>query len=204
MQKKPHLRKLREDGLPPYVRYLDTMFDKVVASGESAYVPGHSRDPADVQQVDSDDDTGGQATLTPPSVGTKRASSTDTTAGTPPKKARGAAMAELQGTLRTLTELTIRRTDLIEKGKEEKATARRLNLENKKQFFAGQSEKVDKVLAAAIDAGLKPNDGEVWYKGVMEIIENDTWMTAFLATPDDNKRECAQFYADKVAERVNN
>lgn len=181
------------------------MFGSVTASKESAYVPRHTQGAAEVHQVDSDDDTGGQATLTPPSVGIKRASSTDTTVGILPKKSRGAAIGKLDSTLQTLTQLHIERNDVLKADIADKKTARKLNMERKDEYMAGQHKKAEVIISAAKAAGLSERDGDIWFKGVLAIIDNDRWISVFLQTPDEHKRQTALTYAQTVmAARVNN
>jgi hypothetical protein len=80
--------RLRTTGLPLYLPQLDKMFEDNTVDGTSSYVPA-TTPRTKVHEVTSNDEGGeDEDNVTPWSLGTKRASSTSTTATSPNKKTK--------------------------------------------------------------------------------------------------------------------
>ena len=84
--------RVRTTGLPPYLPQMDEMFQGNTVDGTTSFVPAATQR-TELNVVSSDEEGAQeQDTLTPMSFGTKRPSSTSTTASSPNKKSKSPAV----------------------------------------------------------------------------------------------------------------
>ena len=105
----PEWKKLK-DGWPPYLDDLDRMFAGNAVDGSTSFCPSQSNT---VDGASSDDDSNDEHDdqLTPLSVGTKRASSTSTTASSPSKRSKSPAVRTMDAHMKEHNEISRQRLE---------------------------------------------------------------------------------------------
>lgn len=166
------------------------MFINVAVDGSTAFVPGATEIGSPEKDGDSDDDDETPSFQTPSfqtrsTSGTKRSSSTGTTASTPKKKRKNKIAAKIDATLDEIKAMARMKLQFIEKSAEEKKQTKLTHAQLKAQAW---DKKVEDVMDAARDCGADENDVHLWTYGVIPITLDDKRMTSFLKTKGKEAR----------------
>jgi len=103
--------RMRTTGLPPYLAQMDDMFQGNTVDGTTSFVPAATWR-TEVNVVSSDEEGGeDEDNVTPMSLGTKRASSTSTTAFSPNKKSKSPAVRAMNMHMNSHLQLARERLD---------------------------------------------------------------------------------------------
>ena len=125
---------------------------------------------------------------TPRSSGSKRASSTSTTARSPSKKSKSAAVQSVDTNMTRFNELVSGRNELLEnlwRGREEREEAARTDHRNR----------VDKVYELAAELGVTAEATPDLFEGVMHTVESDNRMQLFFRANPAERRFLLQEYS---------
>jgi hypothetical protein len=155
------------------------MFEGVAVDGSSSFVAGESypideSDGSDEQQEEEEEDQ-----LTPLSMGTKRASSTSTTASSLSKRSKSPAVRAMDNNMREYNEISrykVRVMQNIWQERNQVIQAQQMSM----------SMKIKQVTQLAMEAGASPKTPKLWL-GVLKIIQNESVMDFFLENGSEGR-----------------
>jgi hypothetical protein len=219
VQGHPDLKKFRK-GLPIYLPEMDRMFEGVAVDGSTSFVATAEQplEPAIDQlteepiECDSSDEADGddQADeLTPLSVGTKRASSTSTTASSPSKKSKSPAVRAMDSRMSEYNEIARNKLSVLQNiwnARQAALEGERKALEEERramheQRIAMQEQhnqldwKVRQVNELAKECGVTPSATPTLFMGVLEIIKEPSVMDLFIVTEPEGRMLIIKKYA---------
>ena len=181
-----------KDGWPEYIDELDRMFAGVAVNGETSFVPGVSHRLHYVSSGEEEEDHDQVTPLscaTLVSSGSKRSSSTRSSASSPNKKSKSAAVRSMDANMSRFNSSYENRTAMMQncwKERQQQVAA----LDEEKNIKK-QEQKL--VVAAAREVGAHKIQG-LWV-GVINICKDDDARNVFLETPVEARLEVIKHYA---------
>lgn len=154
------------------------MFDGVAVDGSMSFVAGESNR-IDCDSCDEDPGNENEDQLTPRSVGTKRTSSTSTTASTPTKRSKSLAVRSMDNNMREYNEIARHKVNVMQTIWQQRNQA----IQDQQMAL---TLKVKKVTQLAKECGATSKTPKLWL-GVLKIIQNESVMDFFLESDPEGR-----------------